>query len=149
MKTPLLALALAVGFTLVPDDASARSNGRSSHGYRVVSGGHRHSGHGIAIRPSYTANRYPRFYPTTSRSNFIVPTYTSSYPVGYRVVRSRGGSYPRYYYGSHVGYIGRPYIHVGFGQIGYGQIGYGRPGCHPYTHHYHHDDWRFSRGFHD
>jgi hypothetical protein len=139
MKTSSLAIALLVCATLWPDVASARSKGGSSHEYRVVSGGHSHSSRGYAFRPTFFANRYPRFYPTTSRSNFIALSYPSYQPPGYRVVQFRRGSQSRYAYGSHIGYIGRPYIHVRNG----------RDGCHPYTHHYHHDDWRHSHGHHD
>jgi hypothetical protein len=135
MKHRSVVLALFFCAPLLLDVAQAHSKGKSSSGYRVVSGGHHHSSRGFTLRPTFYSNRYPRFYPTNSRSNFIQPAYRSSWPVGYRAVPAWGTVYSGRYYQSHTGYIGRPYIHV--------RNGWG--GCHPYTHYYHHDDWRLRR----
>lgn len=137
MKTSSIAIVLLVSAGLWPDLASARNRVTSSAEYRVVSGGHVHAEHGFLARPWNPSNRYPRFYATGSHTKIRTSDDLFYGVTGYRVIQSRGVHYPRYYYRSHIGFIGRPYIHVAND----------REGCHPYTHFYHHDDWRLSRVF--
>jgi hypothetical protein len=91
--------------------------------------------------PNYR-NRYPRFINTSRKSSYGVssryPQYYTSKSGSeslYRPYRvSSGYRYSRYYYKSHVGKYGLPYIHVRYQP---------EDVPHPYYHHYHHDERRF------
>ena len=93
--------------------------------------------------PNY-ANRYPRFHGIAKKPGFgMYPRYPYYYtgrrsPESlYRPYRVTGGYYyPRYYYKSHVGKFGLPYIHVRYEP---------EPSRAPYEHFYHHDDRRIVR----
>ncbi len=136
MKTRFAAFALLLCAPLLVETTLAHPRGKAPSQYKVVSGGHSHSVHGVSARPPVYATRYPRFYQTNVRSSYgIYPRYPEYYSAGYRPIRTYGGATPRYYYKSRIGYIGRPYIHVRNDW----------DGCHPYYHHYHHDDSRLYR----
>jgi hypothetical protein len=93
--------------------------------------------------PNYST-RYPRFLGISKKQGYGIYTRSPQYYSGYtgpesqyRPYQATGGYYfPRYYYKSHVGKFGYPYIHVGYAPLS---------GPVAYEHHYHHDERRFLR----
>jgi len=131
MKTRFVA-GMAASLTLLILSPICVENTMAAGGH---SGGHQAvKGQAYASpgRAAY-AYRYPRYVKTQSKPTYgIYPRFPQRTPaVPY--YRGYNPYYRNYYYRSHIGSIGRPYVHVRYDY---------RDKCHPYYHHYHHDERR-------